>query len=229
MAKTYFITGTDTDAGKTEVACGLLQAFANDGLSTVGLKPVAAGCETTEDGLRNSDALKLMAASTQQLPYDQVNPIALEPAIAPHIAAGQIDRRLSVSRMAGFCRGVQMMSVDKVLIEGAGGWRVPLNERETLADLSKELNLPVILVVGLKLGCLNHAVLSAEAIARDGLTLAGWVVNTIDPDMPEQEANIATLHDLIHAPCIGVVPYIQAPTAAKVAEHLDTKTLQNTG
>ena len=225
MAKTYFITGTDTDVGKTEVACGLLQALAVAGMTTVGLKPVAAGCEHTDEGLRNSDALKLLAAATEQLAYDQVNPIALEPAIAPHIAAAKINRPLSIDRLAGFCRGVQMMAVDKVIIEGAGGWRVPVNARETLADLPKVLNIPVIMVVGLRLGCLNHALLTAEAIARDGLVLAGWVVNILDPDMPEQSANIATLQAMIQAPCLGVVPYMQGPEAGQIATFIDVKPL----
>ncbi|MFQ3323506.1 MAG: dethiobiotin synthetase [Pseudomonadales bacterium] len=220
MAKTYFVTGTDTDAGKTVIACGLLQAFANDGLTTAAVKPVAAGCESTDDGLRNDDALALMSVATQKLAYSQVNPIALEPAIAPHIAASQVGRRLSISRLAGFCRGVSINKVDKVLIEGAGGWRVPVNERETLADLPKELNIPVILVVGMKLGCINHAILTVEAIRNDGCVLAGWVANVVDKDMAELEANFSALQSRIAAPCLGLVPYIPNVTPADVAAKL---------
>jgi dethiobiotin synthetase len=220
MAKTYFITGTDTDAGKTVVACGLLQAFANDGLTTAAVKPVAAGCDKTDEGLRNGDALALMNVATQKLPYAQVNPIALAPAIAPHIAASQVNKRLSVARLAGFCRGVSMTRVDKVIIEGAGGWRVPLNERETLADLPKELNIPVILVVGMKLGCINHAILTAEAICNDGCKLAGWVANVVDKDMAELEANFTSLLSCIPAPCLGLVPFIANITPADVAAQL---------
>jgi dethiobiotin synthetase len=220
MAKTYFVTGTDTDAGKTVIACGLLQAFANDGLTTAAVKPVAAGCESTDEGLRNDDALALMSVATQKLPYAQVNPIALKPAIAPHIAATQINHRLSISRLAGFCRGVSIIKVDKVLIEGAGGWRVPVNERETLAELPKELNIPVILVVGMKLGCINHAILTAEAICNDGCVLAGWVANVVDQDMAELEANFSSLQSRIPAPCLGLVPYIPNITPADVAAKL---------
>ena len=225
MAKTYFVTGTDTDAGKTVVACGLLKSFANEGLTTAAVKPVAAGCDSTAEGLRNGDALALMSVVTQTLPYGQVNPIALAPAIAPHIAASQVNKRLSVARLAGFCRGVSMAKVDRVLIEGAGGWRVPLNERETLADLPKELNIPVILVVGMKLGCINHAILTIEAIRNDGCELAGWVANVVDKDMAELAANFASLQSYIPAPCLGLVPFIANITPADVAAHLEQNKL----
>lgn len=225
MAKTYFVTGTDTDAGKTVVACGLLQAFANEGLTTAAVKPVAAGCDETDEGLRNGDALALMSVVTQKLPYAQVNPVALAPAIAPHIAASQVNKRLDVARLAGFCRGVSMAKVDKVLVEGAGGWRVPLNERETLAELPKELNIPVILVVGMKLGCINHAILTAEAICNDGCKLAGWVANVVDKDMAELAANFASLQSCIAAPCLGLVPFIANITPADVATHLEQNKL----
>jgi dethiobiotin synthetase len=225
MSKTYFVTGTDTDAGKTVVACGLLKSFANEGLTTAAVKPVAAGCDSTAEGLRNGDALALMSVVTQTLPYGQVNPIALAPAIAPHIAASQVNKRLSVARLAGFCRGVSMAKVDRVLIEGAGGWRVPLNERETLADLPKELNIPVILVVGMKLGCINHAILTIEAIRNDGCELAGWVANVVDKDMAELAANFASLQSYIPAPCLGLVPFIADITPADVAAHLEQNKL----
>jgi dethiobiotin synthetase len=225
MAKTYFVTGTDTDVGKTVVACGLLKSFANEGLTTAAVKPVAAGCDSTAEGLRNGDALALMSVVTQTLPYGQVNPIALAPAIAPHIAASQVNKRLSVARLAGFCRGVSMAKVDRVLIEGAGGWRVPLNERETLADLPKELNIPVILVVGMKLGCINHAILTTEAIRNDGCELAGWVANVVDKDMAELAANFASLQSYIPAPCLGLVPFIADITPADVAAHLEQNKL----
>jgi dethiobiotin synthetase len=221
----YFVTGTDTDAGKTVVACGLLKSFANEGLTTAAVKPVAAGCDSTAEGLRNGDALALMSVVTQTLPYGQVNPIALAPAIAPHIAASQVNKRLSVARLAGFCRGVSMAKVDRVLIEGAGGWRVPLNERETLADLPKELNIPVILVVGMKLGCINHAILTIEAIRNDGCELAGWVANVVDKDMAELAANFASLQSYIPAPCLGLVPFIADITPADVAAHLEQNKL----
>lgn len=217
----FFITGTDTDAGKTVVTAGLLTAANQRQLSTLAMKPVAAGCESTASGLRNDDALQLQAAMSIQMPYEQVNPVALAPAIAPHIAARQAGKHLQVSQLAGYCRGGQTHPADLFLVEGAGGWLVPLNQTETLADLARELQWPVILVVGMKLGCLNHALLTVQAIARDGLELAGWVANCKEPGMAEQEANIQTLQQVIPAPCLGVVPFLNPVTAGQVAAHLD--------
>lgn len=224
-AKQYFIAGTDTDVGKTLVACGILRAAAARGLKTLAIKPVAAGADLTEQGLRNTDALMLIDAMTESLPYEQVNPVLLAPPIAPHIAAEQAGRRLSVSQLAGFCRGVMMRKVDMVLIEGAGGWRVPLNQREMLSGLAVELQTPVILVVGMKLGCISHALLTAEAIRADGLVLAGWVANQIDPDMACFDENLATLRNFLPAPCLGVLPNLKEPDANLAAEHLDISPL----
>lgn len=204
----FFVAGTDTGVGKTYVATLLLRAFAAQGKTTLGLKPVAAGCMPTAEGLRNDDALALMAAATVKLSYAQVNPVALVAPVAPHIAAAQENRRLRVAQLAGLVRGATMQGrADITLVEGAGGWRVPLNEGETLADLARELQLPVILVVGLRLGCINHALLTAEAIRRDGLVLAGWVANGIDPAMAARQENIATLRALLPAPCIGALSF----------------------
>ncbi len=223
MAKPLFITGTDTDAGKTLIACALLTALASAGKTTCALKPVAAGCEPTEQGLTNNDALLLQACATTALPYSQVNPIALVEACAPHIAAALEGRRLQVARIEGICRGVMMQKSDVCIIEGAGGWRVPLNERERLSDLAKNLNSPVILVVGMRLGCLNHALLTAEAVLRDGLPLAGWVANVLDSDMPHLEDNINTLKSLLPAPCLGAVPFMhEGNDHAKIAEAAKT-------
>lgn len=222
MAKrTFFIAGTDTDAGKTLVACAILEQARQQGLTTAAIKPVAAGCALTGDGLRNGDALALQRAMTMELPYEQVNPVAFEPPIAPHIAALQEGRNLSVARLSGFCRGVMMLPCDLVLVEGAGGWRVPLNPRETLANLAIDLGAPVILVVGMKLGCISHALLTVEAIARDGLTLAGWVANRIDADMSCYAENLMTLQSLIPAPCLGDVPFLAAPSPVAAAASLD--------
>lgn len=217
----YFIAGTDTDAGKTLVASGLLCKAKQEGLTTVGLKPIAAGCQQTPEGLRNDDALSLIEQSTEKLPYEQVNPIAFEPPIAPHIAGQQLRKPLSASRIVGLLRGVLMINrAQFTLVEGAGGYRVPLNPKETLADVCQEIKLPVILVVGMKLGCLNHALLTAEAIQRDGLTLAGWVANRIDPNMDVYDENIETLHAMIQAPCLGEVPFLENATAENVAQYL---------
>lgn len=220
----FFVTGTDTDAGKTLVATGLLAAARARGLSTLGLKPIAAGCTRTEQGLRNSDALALMAQTSIDVVYEQINPVALEAAIAPHIAAQQEKRSLSADRLAGFCRS-SLRQADFTLVEGAGGWRVPLNPTETLANLAQVLRLPVILVVGVRLGCINHALLTAEAIRNDGLALAGWVANLRDADMPVLQENIASLAQRIAAPCLGMVPNLADASAEAAAAYLNLSPL----
>lgn len=224
--KAFFVTGTDTNVGKTLVAAGLLLAAKKKGYTTAALKPVAAGCEKTAEGLRNSDALMLQSVITQSLYYEQINPIALEAAIAPHLAAQLEKRSLSVDRLAGFCRGV-LASAEVTLVEGAGGWRVPINPRETLADLAKTLQLPVILVVGIRLGCLNHALLTFEAIVRDGLPVAGWVANCIDADMPALQDNIESLRARLPVPCLAVVPFLAEPTPELVAEYFTSAEVEN--
>lgn len=221
MAHAYFVAGTDTDIGKTLIAAGLLIAANAKGLSTAALKPVAAGCERTPAGLRNADALLLQRSMSVELAYEQINPVALEAAIAPHIAAAQAGVRISVDRLAGFCRGVLMQRADLTLVEGAGGWRVPLSNREFLSGLAVELKLPVVLVVGMRLGCINHALLTFEAIARDGLPLAGWVANRCQPDMACYEENLQTLKALLPAPCLGEVPYLATPDPQSAAVHLN--------
>ena len=221
MAKQWlFITGTDTDVGKTVVACGFLAAANQQGLRTAAIKPVAAGCEVTEQGMTNSDALQLQAAASHKLSYQQINPVALEPAIAPHIAAAEAGVRMSASRLVGYCRGVSLLPVDMVIIEGAGGWRVPINSRETLADVAQELECAVIVVVGMRLGCLNHALLTMEAIRRDGLQIAGWVANILDTEMPRLQENIDTLKQLINEPCLGIVPRLDDLSPEQVATFL---------
>lgn len=189
----FFITGTDTEVGKTWVSCRLLERAREAGLSCYGLKPVAAGCEESAEGLRNDDALQLMAASSVKLPYDTVNPVALKAPIAPHIAAQQEGKVITLARLAGYVRGaLSAHKADLILIEGAGGWRVPLNDREMLSALAKELEVPVIQVVGMKLGCISHALLTAETIEKDGLRYAGTMANCFG-DMDAQEDNLLTL------------------------------------
>lgn len=217
--RSFFVAGTDTDAGKTLASCALLLAAARAGYSTLGMKPVAAGAHNTASGWRNSDALQLMQASTVKLAYEQVNPVCLEVAASPHIAAALAGRKLSVERLGGFCRGVLARRADLTLIEGAGGWRVPVNEREYMSDLAKALQLPVILVVGMKLGCLNHALLAAEALARDGLVLAGWVANRIDPGFQYHEQNRDTLREQLGAPLLAEIPHLPAPADPAQALH----------
>lgn len=226
MAKNFFVAGTDTDVGKTAIAAGLVAAANLQGLRTVGMKPIAAGCELTADGLRNEDALLLQSTMTQKMPYEQVNPVAFAEPIAPHIAAEKVSRQVTARQLVGFARGFMMQPADFRIIEGAGGWRVPLNHRETLADCVRELNIPVILVVGMKLGCLNHALLTAETIIRDGLPLAGWVANSLDATpMPYFEENIISLENRLAAPCLGKVPYLPQISPEKVAQYLDINTI----
>ncbi|WP_409525052.1 dethiobiotin synthase [Nitrincola sp. MINF-07-Sa-05] len=219
MKHIWFVAGTDTEVGKTVVSAALLTAANRLGLQTIGLKPLAAGCEETPDGLRNDDALQLQQAASVRLSYDQVNPIALQAAVAPHIAAGE--QRLSAERIVAYCRGALMQRADLVVIEGAGGWRVPLNARETLARVPQLMEIPVVLVVGMKLGCINHALLTAEAIARDGLQLAGWVANQVDPNMVCFEENLQSLKDRLRAPLLGTIPWLDQPACDRVADYLD--------
>jgi dethiobiotin synthetase len=206
MSKAWFVTGTDTEVGKTAISCALLMAAAAAGLRTAAVKPVAAGCD---DNGHNDDALQLLECMTEPLDYAQVNPVALEAAIAPHLAAEREGRRLQAGRLAGICRGVMLGKADFVLVEGAGGWRVPINPRETLADLAVQLQYGVILVVGMRLGCINHALLTAEAIRRDGLELVGWVANQPGERMICHEENLDTLQRLLPAPLLGDVPCLQ--------------------
>jgi dethiobiotin synthetase len=220
MSAAFFIAGTDTDVGKTTIASGLLHAARLQGLSTLGAKPVASGCDVTPKGLRNADARALMAESSITLPYEQVNPFAFEPAIAPHLAAREAGVALTVQALLAPMRLILEQQADFTLIEGAGGWRVPLSDQANLSDLAMALKLPVILVVGVRLGCISHALLSAEAIARDGLQLAGWVANIVEPKTSRLEENLATLAERLPAPCLGRVPRMKVATAALVAEHL---------
>ena len=220
MSQAYFIAGTDTDVGKTTIAAGLLHAARLQGLSTLGAKPVASGCTMTAKGLRNSDAQALIDESSIKLDFQQVNPFAFEPAIAPHVAAREAGVALEVAALARAMRHVLDQGADFTLVEGAGGWRVPLSDQANLSDLAIALKLPVILVVGVRLGCINHALLSAEAIARDGLQLAGWVANVIEPKTARLEENLASLAERLPAPCLGRVPKLKQASADAVAEHL---------
>ena len=220
MAQAFFITGTDTDAGKTSIGAGLLCAAKQQGRSTLAMKPVASGCELTEQGLRNSDALALIAQSTVPLPYTQINPYAFAPAIAPHIAAQEADVELSVADLYQAAQLVLQEQAEFTLIEGAGGWRVPISATEFLSDFAIALQLPVILVVGVKLGCINHALLSAQAILNDGLELAGWVANVVDPNCARLAENLATLQQLMPAPCLAEVPHLTHANAEYVAEYV---------
>lgn len=212
-----FIAGTDTGIGKTHAACSLLQALCEAGYSACGMKPVASGCLATPDGLRNDDALALLAAGSAPVPYAQINPIALREPLAPHLAAAHEGVTISLTPLR---RAFEQLSAghQRVVVEGVGGWLVPLAPGLSAADLALQWSLPVILVVGLRLGCINHALLSARAIQADGCQLLGWVGNRVDPDMLAVDENIATLRELLPVPCLGILPFGIAPRQA--ASHL---------
>ena len=203
MRTAFFVTGTDTGVGKTRVTCALLYATRQRGLSAVGMKPIAAGIEA--DG-RNDDVVQLMAASSMPPPVALVNPFLYDPPIAPHIAAQETGRLIDLTVIQHALAQLQTLA-EVVWVEGAGGLLIPLNAQQDLADLAQRLALPMVLVVGMRLGCLNHALLTAEAMERRGLTVAGWVANRIDPDMTRFEANLETLQARLNAPLLGVIPY----------------------
>lgn len=211
-----FVTGTDTEVGKTRISTGLIAVLQQQGLKTAGMKPIASGCEWSDGQWQNEDALALMAQSNVSLPYATVNPFAFEPAIAPHIAAEQAKVDISLPLITQQYEAISSQA-DAIVVEGAGGWLVPLNTKQTMADLAVELKLPVVLVVAVKLGCINHALLSVAAIEQRGLTLAGWVANHLD-QQNESEEIIATLKQHIAAPCLGVVPELRPGQSA--AEYL---------
>lgn len=200
---TIFVTGTDTGVGKTRISCGLLRQFRAEGLSACGYKPVASGCERTPQGLRNEDALALQEAAQTQEDYGCINPYAFEPAIAPHLAAKAVGVKPNVV-LLNQAHNELAQAYDWVVVEGAGGFLVPLNEDTTFGDWATRQHWPVLLVIGMRLGCINHALLSAEAIARRGL-FAGWVANVVEPDMPRLQENIDALVARMPAPLLGVV------------------------
>lgn len=205
MTKAYFVIGTDTNVGKTYVASALVQHFVQSGLKTVGMKPIASGCELNQQGeLTNEDALALINVSNVKTPLDLINPYRFAPAIAPHIAAEQAGVVVNLDLISQAYQQLTMLA-DVVVVEGAGGFFVPLNQTETLADLAMQLNIPIILVVGMRLGCINHALLTVEAIQARGLKLAGWVANQIDPDFEMFEENLLSLQQRIATPCLSVV------------------------
>lgn len=226
--KGFFVTGTDTHCGKTEVALGLMAAWQARGLCVLGMKPVASGCESTPAGLHNADALRLQRQGSIDVPYALVNPFALALPIAPHIAAGEAGIEIEPDLMLAAYRQIAG-AADRVVVEGVGGWRVPLSTRLAVSDLPALLDLPVILVVGLRLGCINHALLTAESIRAHGCRLAGWVGNRIDPEMQAIEHTIATLAALLKTPCLGSVPWLGEPSPETLAELLTLDALEVPG
>ncbi len=230
VTKRWFITGTDTDVGKTVASCALLQAAALEGYRTAGYKPVASGSQMTADGLRNSDALALQANSTQVLSYAQVNPLTLLEATSPHIASVSEGQEIHLSVLSEGLRQLEQ-SADWILVEGAGGWFTPLSSQATFADWVQQEQLPVIMVVGIKLGCINHALLTALAIKQAGLSLVGWVANEVIPAGRRQTEYMATLTQMISAPLLGVIPHLDdladnpATTRSDLGDYLDLSLL----
>ena len=207
--KGFFITATDTDAGKTFITAGLLQVLSRLGYKTLGFKPVASGCVLTQQGLRNEDALKLINAANTALDYPLINPYAFEPAIAPHIAAQQAGVTIDLESIAAAIHQCPE-DVDYVFIEGVGGWLVPLNAQQSVADLAELL--AIILVVNMRLGCINQALLTAQAMEQKGLTITGWIANqapqnnTVYKEMDCLQENIQSLQSRLSAPLLGIIP-----------------------
>ena len=220
----FFVTGTDTGVGKTLVACALLYAFARQGQSVVGMKPVTAGCEQTPEGLRNGDVEQLIAASTIKAPRHMVNPNALKPPIAPHIAAQQAGIEIKPAEIKIAFEQLKK-TAEVIVVEGVGGFKVPLNSRQDSADLAGLLGLPVILVVGMRLGCLNHTLLTADAIERCGLKLAGWVANCIDPHMAALQENLRALEERLGRPPLSMFAFQPDLQPKELARELDIQSL----
>jgi dethiobiotin synthetase len=223
--KSYFVAGTDTEIGKTLASCALLRAFAAAGMSTAAMKPIAAGAEQDAGGTwRNEDAQALAAAATVAVPRELSTPFLLHEPAAPHLVAARQRIVLDIDHVVRCHRDIAARA-DITIVEGVGGFLVPLGEDSDMGDLARALDLPVILVVGMRLGCLNHALLTAEAIAARGLRMAGWIANTVDPAMRLPDENIATLRHryarLYDAPLIGAIPRLRTASAQEAAAWLD--------
>lgn len=214
MLKGLFVTGTDTGVGKTQVSLGLMARLQQQGYKVQGMKPVASGCEKTVDGLRNEDALLLQQQSNSLQPYDTINPYAFAPAIAPHLAASEVGVRIDIQNIHQRAQELQQSS-DQLIVEGAGGWLVPLNAEQTMADLARALRLPVVLVVGMRLGCINHALLTAESIRASGCELFGWVANHIEENMEQANENERCLEEQLGEPMLARVPWLGSCPSAK--------------
>jgi dethiobiotin synthetase len=223
-----FITGTDTGVGKTRIATALCLAFAAAGKRVAAMKPVASGCARTPAGLRNDDATALLGAMNVRASYAEVNPYAFEPAIAPHIAAAEAGLCIDFEVLDRCYERLSLQS-DATIVEGAGGWLAPLDATRTFADLAARWRLDVILVVGLRLGCLNHALLTAESVERRGLRLSGWVGNSVEPEFTRREENLAALETRIAAPCLGTFAYSPEAGAAQVAAVLRPRLVELDG
>lgn len=209
QAQSYFVMGTDTEVGKTYVASQIIRKFVADGVKTIGMKPVASGCELNAQAQWvNEDVLSLTNASNVSAPIDLINPYRFIPAIAPHLAAQAANVALDLDKIVASYQALAQRA-QIVIVEAAGGFLVPINATQTMADLACQLNLPIILVVGMRLGCINHALLTVEAIKARGLTLAGWVANEIDPSMERFDENLQSLMTRIDAPLLMKTPWVE--------------------
>ncbi len=227
MINSLFIAGTDTDVGKTVASKAILQAAASKGLTTIGYKPVASGSDRTDQGLRNTDALHLMKVATQELPYEDVNPYALELPASPHIAAKHDNVVIDYNVLSSKLNQLKSKA-DFVLVEGAGGWRVPVSDTDCLSSWVKQEKLPVVLVVGVKLGCLSHALLTAESIEADGLELVGWVANRVNPGTEHYAEIIQVLESRINAPKLGEIPYVPSAKRSELGKYINLEPLMET-
>jgi dethiobiotin synthetase len=210
-----FVTGTDTDVGKTYISEALIKHFCRQGFQTVGMKPIAAGAEIENGRLLNADVKAIVSASNVDAPIDQINPYVFAPAIAPHIAAQQAGIEIEIEPIMSAFKVLQQQA-DVIVVEGAGGFLVPINETLTMGDLAKALDVGVVLVVGVRLGCISHALLTVQSIEAKGLHLIGWVANRIEPNMPALEENIATLKAMIKAPCVADVAWNEEPSFTQI-------------
>ena len=221
-----FVTGTDTGVGKTLVSVALMMTLAGLGRRVAGMKPVASGAHMTEAGLRNEDAMALMRQQSMPLSYDLVNPFVFAPPIAPHIAAAQAGATIRLAEIETAFQAIHAQA-DIIVVEGAGGWYAPISEVATMEDIARTLDLPVLLVVGLRLGCLNHALLTARAIENGGVRMCGWVANRIDADFAHWQDNVAMLNRMLPAPCLGVIEHQPHPDVEAVARCLDLAPLRD--
>ncbi len=208
MKPGFFITGTDTGVGKTWFTVLLMRYLQHKGLRVNGMKPIASGAQQQFGGLVNEDATAILASCTDQLAYEQVNPLVYEPPVAPHIAAAKAEQPIDTDQILQAYAALQELS-DCTIVEGVGGWRVPINQQQTLGYLAKQLGVPVIMVIGLRLGCINHALLTAEAIQADGLELAGWAISVLENDYLFRDETLATLESMLQMPMLAEIPYCQ--------------------
>jgi len=217
MSKAFFITGTDTGAGKTWASVALMRCFNLQGLSVIGMKPVAAGCEWQDGQLKNEDALLLQQHASLVLDYEEINPYAYEAAVSPHLAAN--DNPVQIDGVLKAFNRIKDKA-DVLVVEGAGGWFAPVNNEQDIADLAVALQIPVIMVVAIRLGCINHARLTFKAIQAANVECAGWIAVCVDPDMQKQAENIATIKNKITVPLLGVLPYVDVMDFDRLAENI---------